>query len=503
MIKIQLTYHLYHSWKTEKDTSVIGTAFNNNELLKETALLHNFQTITNEESFKEKLQQLDGHFSIVTETETSVFIAVDTIRTFPLFIYSTAADILITDTIEPIYFTNETIDVKEVENFCKVYCTLENKTLLKGWLQLQAGEYAVIDKQTAALTIKPYFRHQSALSTLSKEALSKQLQQQEKKLIEKAIQYADNRPILIPLSGGYDSRYLIALLKEYNYPLVECYTYGRKDSFEVLIAKNVCEKLHIKWHFIEYTDTLLQTFFTEKWNTYAALNHHYSSLPHEQDFFALHYLKENNLLQENTVVMNGFCQDIHAGSFIEPVRNFDIQNFVGYKHQLKPELAAYENSWNGYQEWLIKNRLSKFIINSVRVYEYFGLDFYLPFWNTNWIQFWYALPVEMRLNQQYYNEYLLNGHFKKYHIDFKKPAAANSGKLYTLKKMGKTILPERLTKLFQLQNNKDVSKDVNNTLFLYEEIYKRLKEKPADKDFRINNIHALYLMQNLKEKSQL
>jgi hypothetical protein len=69
--------------------------------------------------------------------------------------------------------------------------------------------------------------------------------------------------------------------------------------------------------------------------------------------------------------------------------------------------------------------------------------------------------------------------------------------------MGKTILPERLTKLFQLQNNKDVSKDVNNTLFLYEEIYKRLKEKPADKDFRINNIHALYLMQNLKEKSQL
>jgi asparagine synthetase B (glutamine-hydrolysing) len=149
MIKIQLTYHLYHSWKTENATSVIGTAFKNDELLKETALLHNFQTITNEESFKEKLQQLDGHFSIVTETETSVFIAVDTIRTFPLFIYSTAADILITDTIEPIYFTNETIDVKEVENFCKVYCTLENKTLLKGWLQLQAGEYAVIDKQTA------------------------------------------------------------------------------------------------------------------------------------------------------------------------------------------------------------------------------------------------------------------------------------------------------------------------------------------------------------------
>ena len=45
MIKIQLTYHLYHSWKTENATSVIGTAFKNDELLKETALLHNFQTI--------------------------------------------------------------------------------------------------------------------------------------------------------------------------------------------------------------------------------------------------------------------------------------------------------------------------------------------------------------------------------------------------------------------------------------------------------------------------
>ena len=48
-----------------------------------------------------------------------------------------------------------------------------------------------------------------------------------------------------------------------------------------------------------------------------------------------------------------------------------------------------------------------------------------------------------------------------------------------------------------------MAKDENKTLSLYEEIYKRLKEKPADKDFRINNIHALYLMQNLKEKSQL
>ena len=498
MIKTQLTYNLVHKWYTSENISVIGSAFLKNELLKEKNLSAYFKSANDEISFVEKLQKLSGHFSVVIKTTTSFLIAVDTIRTFPLFIHKNESDILLSDNIQE---NNPDWDEAEIVNFRKVYCTLENNTLLKDWQQLQAGEYAVISKDEASLNIKSYYHHMQQVSRQTD--LPQKLSELETQLIDNAINYADNRTILIPLSGGYDSRYLLALLKEKNYAKIECYTYGRKDSYEALIAKNVCEKLNIKWHFIEYSDTLLQTFFSETWNSYSTLNHQYSSLPHEQDFFALQYLKENNLLSEDCVIMNGFCQDIHAGSFMEPVKNFDLQKFIFHKYQLKLSLPAYENSWNGYQEWLVKNRLSKFIINSVRVYEYFGLDFYLPFWQTDWINFWYSLPNELLLHQQFYNDYLFNGIFKKHKIDFKKPSHETTNKFYSLKRISKAILPGSITRILQLQNSKNHSKDVNNTLFLYEEIYKRLKDKPAEKDFRINNIHTLYLLQNLKEKHQL
>ena len=165
--------------------------------------------------------------------------------------------------------------------------------------------------------------------------------------------------------------------------------------------------------------SLLSLFFTEKWQQYSSLNHHYTSLPHEQDFFAFYYLKERKIIPENAVVMNGFCQDIHAGSFMEEKIKFDLRNHIFEKHAINPPLADYENSWDGYREWLIKNRLSKFIINSVRVYEYFGLDFYLPFWQKDWIEFWYSLKKEQLQHQQFYLEYLFSGIFKKYKIDIK------------------------------------------------------------------------------------
>ena len=493
MIDVQLTYHLVHKWTIHKDVSILGKLIYNNEILNASACADYFADVVTEQDFVQKVKKAEGHFSILVETGEHFFIAVDNIRTFPLFIYQTDKAISICDHIHP---EKASWNYKAMHQFQKVYCTLENTTLLNEYRQLQAGEYAVIEKKDQKATIKSYFKHTDAKSTLS-------IEEAEHILINNTLNYANNRTILIPLSGGYDSRYLLALLLDKGYTNIQCFTYGKKDSYEVLLAKNVCEKLKVKWQFIEYTNELLQHFFSEEWEHYSCLNHQFSSLPHEQDFFALHYLKENNLLPHDAVVMNGYCQDILAGSFIEPVKQFDLKNFINYKHDLKTEPASCENSWTGYQEWLVKNRLSKFIVNSVRVYAYFGLDFYLPFWNSTWCQFWYSLPLEKRKNQTFYTNHLFKGLFRNYAIDFKKPDTTASERFYTIKKIGKSVLPKSLSRLWQFQKNKNPSKDYNNTLYLYEELYNRLSEKPAEKDFRINNIHALYFLQNLKDKYPL
>lgn len=500
MIDVQLTYNQYHKWKTQNNISVIGSAFLHNELLREESLISYFSDCKNEIKFFEKTKNIDGHFAICIELEDYILLTVDAVRTFPIFYQQKEKNIIITDNISQVIQKYNWND-KEIENFKKVYFSLDNNTLLKDWKQLQAGEFLVVHKNINTVEVKKYFNHFGDSCKENEIDLIKKLKLNEQQLINKIISYANNRTILIPLSGGYDSRYLLSLLIQNNYDKLECFTYGKKDSYEVLVAKNVTEKLNIKWHFIEYTDSLLDTFFTESWNNYSNTNHHFTSLPHEQDFFALLYLKQHHLLPKDAVVMNGFCQDIHAGSFIEPINNFDLQKFIYHKHQIKPTISAYQNNWNGYQEWLIKNRLSKFIINSVGVYEYFGLDFYLPFWSKDWIIFWYTLDIELRINQKFYNKYLFDGIFKNFKIDYKKPSHDTTNSFYSLKKVVKSLLPKKLTKLIQTKNNLNKQNDSNNTLYLYNCMYQKLKSKPTEKDFKINNIHALYFLEKLEKEN--
>lgn len=496
MISTQLSYHLFHHWTKYKNVQVIGYAWFINQLLKEQLLAEKFLEVNNETEFSEKLDQLSGHYSVVIETEHTFLCAVDIIRSFPVFIQYFENEILITDNILKSGKWNEA----EERNFQNVYCTLENETLLDNCKQIQAGEYAIVEKTTNKITFKAYFRHSSETE---KKASSDELIQQEHELVKKIVQYAANRTILIPLSGGYDSRYLLALLTKYNYSNIACYTYGRKDSHEVITAQSVAKALNAKWIFIEYTDQLLDIFLEDEWNNYSSINHHYSSLPHEQDFFALYYLKQHNLLPENAVVMNGFCQDILAGSFLENKNPFNIREHIFYKHGLRLSQIPYSNSWNGYQEWLIKNRLSKFIVNSIRVYEYFGLDFYLPFWDKKWVQFWVALKHEDRLVQSFYITYLFDGLLKQYSITHKKRELSKNSISFQLRKYLKLILPDSIVNAIQHYQNKQKVNDSNNTLFLYNKVYNSLLSKPKIKDFRINNIHAQYLLEKLKQNQEL
>lgn len=497
MISVKLTYQLYYSWTNTDRVHVIGCAWLNETLYQEQLLADYFSGITDEADFTERINALSGHFSVIIETEEHFYLAVDIIRTFPIFISETNNDITISDEV---IFTGKR-NVTETASFKKVYCTLENNTLLDGTLQLQAGEYAVINKRKQTWSIRKYFRHSRDANTSSSY---KELEACENILVNRMIKYAGNRTILIPLSGGYDSRYLLALLKKNNFTNVKCFIYGRKDSTDTIIAKKVATILDVEWYFVEYTNELLNEFFSEQWAKYSALNHHYSSLPHEQDFFALHYLKKNKLLPDNAVVMNGFCQDIIAGSFLEPVSSVNLKEHIVYKHELLTDVPGYENSWNGYQEWLIKNRLSKFIVNSMRVYEYFGLDFYLPFWDKDWVNYWYSLTYKDKLNQEFYVDYLFSGIFKAYKINIKKSDAVRKRKsIYYLRKTVKSMLPEKITRFIQRMNSRNIQNDPNNSYYLYEELYKRLKNKPPLKDFRINNIHAYYFLEKMEEKAEL
>ena len=89
------------------------------------------------------------------------------------------------------------------------------------------------------------------------------------------------------------------------------------------------------------------------------------------------------------------------------------------KHALKlHDIVSKNDLANIFENWEWKERQSKFIINSCRVYEFYGFEWRLPLWDLEFINFWSRIPLEMRENKKLYKQYILNSNYKNLFSDF-------------------------------------------------------------------------------------
>ena len=73
------------------------------------------------------------------------------------------------------------------------------------------------------------------------------------------------------------------------------------------------------------------------------------------------------------------------------------------------------------EEWLTRNRWSKFIVNAVRVYEHFDNEWRLPLWDKELIEWWYRIPLRLRVNSVLYHRFLFERLFDPMNVGFRKP----------------------------------------------------------------------------------
>ncbi len=118
-----------------------------------------------------------------------------------------------------------------------------------------------------------------------------------------------------------------------------------------------------------------------------------------------------------------------------------------------------------------------------RVHEFYGYEFLLPLWDNEFLEFWYRVPYEFRIEQNLYEEYLMDTLAKEFNISLLKPRGETISwdlNKKRLKTKAKYFLGGIYAKIMYTCGIPIKRKfDINNFGYLGSIIYKKIKYKRA------------------------
>jgi hypothetical protein len=73
-----------------------------------------------------------------------------------------------------------------------------------------------------------------------------------------------------------------------------------------------------------------------------------------------------------------------------------------------PEVMSRQQAVDAFELWDWQERQAKYIVNAVRLYEYWGYDWWLPLWDSEFVEFWHHVPLRLRLARRRYMQFVNN-----------------------------------------------------------------------------------------------
>ena len=508
-LQINLNYNYGYRWYSNNNIKVKGYIYDEkNVIYKNENLLNYFENISTEEEFRNAISNANGIFSVIIQKEKKIMLAVDKTRTFPLLYIDNENDLIISDDS---YFLRENykndLDNVNSDEFLSIGFVMGEETLLQDIFQVQAGEYLIFDDNK--LKKEFYFDYLTKkISTKSFDELKSEFLDILRDSIQRIIKLANGRQIVLPLSGGYDSRTIASLLKQLNYEKILCYTYGKKNSPEVIISKKVANELGLNWFFVEYNEQTVNQDFPQsnEFKEYYKFASNHISVFSTQDYFAVKYLHDNKIINDNAIFVPGHSGDFLGGSHLDKAEIANRDNIIDVIYQkqnllnkkifknkkvLKEKISSLieiENIKDDFfysidENFNLKERQSKFIINSLRIYEYFGYQHAIPLWDNELTEFFRVLPLKFKLNSYFYEKILLEDIFDHMNINYRKNRKINDKIKDKIKKVIRKFLPTFLENIIMKYKFPDINRSSLRSIPL-------LKEINVNTPFRLNNLVA-------------
>lgn len=434
------------------------------------------------EAFTTRLERANGFFAVLLDDGTRQMAAVDRLRTIPLF-WSLREEQVVFSPDGSLLADEEPPDSFASLVFRRTGHCAETGTLWPSVSQIPAG-CGVIKAENLPPRLFRWFDHHrtGGMTGLNEIELFTLLDSAADRLTDRMTTLADGAPIAVSLSGGLDSRLVLALLLKAGYPSIVALSYGLPRSPDARTAQKIASSAGVPWHFVDYARLDFNAWFDDDARRYQRYAFRGASLPFEQDYFALRLLSKQQGLPPETLIVNGHSGDVITGKKIPPpwVMKRYGQTPEGltqwlYDRYLAPktsnddattkrrllDFAASEldpartissaADWiAGHESWKTRHETAQYIINSIRAYEHFGWRWHMPLYDSEWLKFWYDIPDLSRQNQQLYKRWLNERLFSPLGLDISlggfdaKIGANNSLRRWTpapLRRALKRLLP--------------------------------------------------------------
>ena len=426
-------------WVKINNDYVKGFAFIGDRLLKEKELYEQLIEGIKQSRLSNLLLKLNGNFSAIISNDGTTYLIADKLKSYTLLYMPFLEGWIVADQAKVILESKQQLRLNEQAILTYLSCGYlhDDMTIIEHCRIVMAGSYVKLKEKA---DVYHYHTHiyVKQKNSRTEEAILKEGVEVMDRAFLRMIKSIGNRPIFIPLSGGYDSRLLACLCRKFNIPNVSCFTYGDKTSYEVAISRQVAKQLRFPWYYVEYTNKLKMEFLqSDEYNDYMLFAMNLNTTSHMQDFIAFKELRNKGIIPDNAVIIPGHSGDALGGSHVkydvlrksnESVAQLLIEKYYTwnilrkrYKKLITKELGQELNSviasndvslsCSLFDNWNIQNRQANFIVNAVRVYEYFGVDWRIPLWDDELSDFWFSIGWKQKCNQVLYNKYMFEGYF--------------------------------------------------------------------------------------------
>lgn len=511
-----------NKWTQHNSIAICGNIYIGTQEVSHVSVANKISQITHNEQLVNYISNLNGCFSIVVNNEHLQCIIVDKTRLYPLFYKTTNDETIVSDLALELLDNNSCIDSKALVEYQYTGATFEGNTLISNIRQCKPAHITFFGKDFFE-TLKFHSMESQHDNNKTHDELECEFSRVLENVFARAKATIGNRQVVIPLSGGYDSRLILAMLVKQGIRNVVCFTVGREVEGEQSVAIRVANKLNIPIYRIDFSDSenIMQDFNSDEFRKFCNFMGNFTNFLWLFEYNAVLWLKKRNLIADNAIFIPGHAGDFFAGSHLKKVgisknistirlvNNFLLNSFEYGKpffscHLRKTIKKIFSDCkqrgtipYTAAIEFICQNRIAHNITNSARVYGYLGYECILPLCDKEFCNFFRSINYEQKYNTVFYDTFVEEKIFKPLNINYRKQKSTSCRKQH-IKNLMKSFVPRRIN--LKLKNQTDLVTES----YLAKEMLSELVETGVLKNehdyFNSNEVMMLWYLEFVKKQ---